>query len=247
MNLNEATEKAAAGDVEAMLELASYYSDRRQVNEAVEWADQAAALNHPAGMYRAAVLHHMRLSLILQGGKPFWSFLKDEAKAVQENAAVLVGLSRNHMLDLEEETYNRLLSVLLDGIYCEALACYMGDARDLPQAVHLLDGMDSPREKALCGVCRYELGQTDAAAELLKDALTNQEYFRKEKLPAEENVYTAAAMICAGAKRREGHLDLAIDLLFRGIDGVRNEELKNGLHRELARYKKKLFGGWKYA
>ena len=213
----------------------------------MEWADKAAALNNADGMYRAAVLHHLRLSLVLKGGKPFWGFLKEDARAAQKNAAVLIGLCKEKLIPLDDEVFSELLSVLKDSVYCEALACYMEVPQDYQQAAHLMDGFDSPREKALCGVCRFELGQEDEAGELLSAVLEDQAYAAAEKLPAEEAVYSIAAMICSCMKRLNGSPEKAMAVLSGGIGGIRDEALKTSLRKELGRYRRKLFGGWKYA
>ena len=77
--------------------------------------------------------------------------------------------------------------------------------------------------------------------------LEDQAYAAAEKLPAEEAVYSMAAMICSCMKRLSGSPEKAMAVLSRGIGGIRDEEMKVILQKELGRYRKKLLGGWNYA
>ncbi len=47
--------------------------------------------------------------------------------------------------------------------------------------------------------------------------------------------------------RVTGSLEKSVAALNKGIEGVSDEDLKASLVKELGRYKKKMFGGWKYA
>ena len=47
--------------------------------------------------------------------------------------------------------------------------------------------------------------------------------------------------------RVTGSLEKSVAALNKGIEGVSDEDLKTSLGKELGRYKKKMFGGWKYA
>ena len=248
MNIDEKIREANNGDTDAMIELVNHYAEALEWNEAIDWADKAAGAGNSNGMYKAACLHSLRMTSLLNGGMPFWSTMKEDAKAVQENAAVLLGSCREGYLTLEDKMYSYLLELLKDGIYCEAVTCYCDETHaDHAQAVHLLRNVETAREQALCGVCLFDLERYDEADNALTGVFMDASYVSESKAPAEQIIYAAAMHSLSIMTRVNGNLERSVAALGKGIDGVTDEDLKASLGKELGRYKKKMFGGWKYA
>lgn len=247
MTREELTAMAGAGNVDAILSLVKLCVDEQDWNNAIDWADKAAATGNVNGMYKAANLHAMRMHSMLGGGMPFWGLLQEDSKAVQENAAVLIGACRNGQIDLDDSTYSGLLDLLRDAIYCEAVVAYQCDDSDYAKGVQLLNGIDTPREQTLCGLCYFELSQHDDAMRVLNSVYNNTTYASAHKVPVEAAQYaTAMFALSVMTRMNTGNLDRAIAILNRGIEGTSDEEMKAPLRKELAKYQKKMFGGWKF-
>lgn len=247
MTRTELMNMAEAGNVDAVLELVKLCVDEQDWNNAIDWADKAAATGNVNGMYKAANLHSMRMNSILGGGMPFWGVLLEDSKAAQENAAVLIGACRNGQIDLDADTYSSLLTVLRDAIYCEAVVAYQSDSNDFERGIELLSSIETSREQVLCGLCYFELSKHDDAVRVLNSVYGDTTYARSKKIPVEEaNYATAMFALSVMTRMNTGNLDKAIMILNRGIEGITDEDMKAPLRKELARYQKKLFGGWKY-
>lgn len=93
MDINEIIQKANSGDVDAMMDLVSYYAEQQEWNEATDWADKAADAGNVNGMYKAVNLHSMRMHSLVALGM-LSGLMPDDARAVQKNAAVLIGACR---------------------------------------------------------------------------------------------------------------------------------------------------------
>ncbi len=247
MTREELTSLAESGNVDAIMALVKMCIDDKNWNDAIDWADKAAASGNVNGMYKAANLHGMRMHSLLDGGMPFWGLMLEDAKATQENAAVLIGACRNGQIDLDDSTYSGLLELLRDAVYCEAVVAYQSDENDYAKGVKLLGSIDTPREQTLCGLCYFELSQHDDAMRVLNSVYRNSTYAGAKKVPVEEAQYgTAMFALSVMTRMNTGDLEAAIAILNRGIDGVTDEDIKAPLRKELAKYQKKMFGGWKF-
>ncbi len=246
MNLEELITKANNGDVESMIELTMYYADKNEWNDAIDWADKAAETGDVNGMYKAAALHNLRMSSLLGAGVPFWTTMKEDAQAIQKNAAVLIGACRNGTIELEEKIYSTLLRELKDALYCEAVICYCDDSNDYERAIHLLKNVDSTREQTLCGLCYFELSRHDDAMRVLDSVYHDDTYLSESKYPCEQIVFSTAMFAFSVMTRMNGNLDKAVLILNHGIQGLENDDAKEQLRKELGRYQKKTFGGWKF-
>lgn len=247
MNTNEIIQKANSGDVDSMMELVSFYTEQKEWNEAIDWADKAAEAGNVNGMYKAANLHSLRMSSLLSGGMPFWGVMKEDAQAIQKNAGVLLSACRNGHIDLNEDTYSHLLSLFKEALYCEAVTWYSDDTNDYERAVHLIKDIDSTREQTLLGLCQFELSQHSEAIRILTTVYNDTAYVSAKKVPAEEAIYSTAMFALSVMTRMNGDLDKAVLILNRGIDGVTDIDMKTPLQKELGRYQKKMFGGWKFS
>ena len=247
MNPEELIAKANNNDAEAMIELTGYYADRQDWNEAIDWADKAADAGNSNGMYKAAALHNLRMSSLLKSGVPFWDLMKEDARAVQKNAGVLLAACRNGMINLEDKIFSNLLGMFREALYCEAVICYADNSNDYARALHLLKDVDTAREQTLCGLCYFELDQYEDAKRVLDTVYRDADYLSESKCFSEETIFSVAMLALSMLTRMDGNPDKAVMILNRTIEGLNDEDNKEQLCGELGKYQKKMFGGWKYA
>lgn len=116
MTKEELINKANNGDVAAMMQLINSYADDGDWNEATDWADKAAETGDVNAMYKPVNLHGMRMHALIAMGM-LSGLMPDDARAVQKNAAVLLGASKQGLINLNDEINSNLLSSLRDAIY----------------------------------------------------------------------------------------------------------------------------------
>lgn len=245
MNKEDLISKANSGDVDAMMQLVNIYIEEKDWNEAIDWADKAAETGDVNAMYKAVNLHSMRMHSLVALGM-LSGLMPDDARAVQNNAAVLLGACKKGLVDLNDDIYSHLLSALQDGMYYEAASCYYAEPSDYGRIVHLLKDVDQAREQFLCGYAFFELKQYDDAISKIDEAFQDEEYLNAKKNTVEEGIFATAAHTFSELERINGNLDKAVMALSRGVQGVTDEEMKTHLRNELGKYQKKMLGGWKY-
>lgn len=246
MMVDELIVKANEGEVESMKKLVDHFIDESDWNEATDWADKAAAAGSLDGAYKAAVLHELRLSTLLNGGMPYWTTIRADAKAARENAGILISLCMNSGLKLDDKEYSAMLDVFRSSLYGEAVACYFDGSDDHETIVRLLKDTDTTREQMLYGLCCFDMKQYNESKRVLSAVYQDNAYFTASMFPAEELVFSIAMLVYSGLVRAEGDLIRAVMILNRALDCIKDEDRKESLRKELAKYKKKMFGGWKY-
>lgn len=245
MSKEELITKAKAGDVDAMLQLISVLVNEEKFTDAMYWADKAAETGNMNAMYKAAHLHSLAMYAFKE--KKIWGVMSTEAQAAQKNAALLVGAHRRGSINLNDDVYSQMLSILRDGLYYEAAFCYMSEPSDYNRVIHLLKDLDTTRERFLCGYACFMVKQYDDAIEKLYAAYRDQAYLTSHKELIEETIFVDAMRTLSAIERAtNGNFEKAMQILNQAINGVSDEEGKAFLRKELARYQKKLFGGWKY-
>lgn len=248
MTKDELIARANLGDIDAMLKLIDTYIDEKEWNEAIGWADKASDLGNINGIYKAANLHYGLMYLYLSGRMHVWEIMKKHAQAVQRNVNILFSTHLEGHIDLNERTYAHLLSMLQEAVYCEAVTCYMDDDNsDYERVICLLKDADLTREQTLCGICYFELSQNEEAFRLFNMVYQDQAYNAAQKTPIEEAIYSIAMFSFSVVTRMNGDLDKAVMILKYAIEGLSDESAKDRLQKELGRYQKKMFGGWKFS
>lgn len=247
MDLEDIIEKAKIGDIESIIQLAEYYVDRQEWNEAIDWADKAAELNNTNGMYKSATLHNLRMISILKGGMPFWGLMLEDAKAIQKNAGILLAACQKGLIKLENNQYSYLLNLFKDALYCEAITFYFDENNiNYARVIHLLKESDSPRDQLLYGVCCHETNQHKEAFRVLNRIYADTAYIESSKAPIEQAIFSIAILILSEMTRTLGDMAKAVSILQQGINGLSDKDLKNRLKNELEKYRLTVFGKWKY-
>ena len=242
MEWTEILNSANSGDVDAMLQLANGYLERREINEAIKWADKAAEAGNVNGMYKAANLHSIRMTASKE--MAMWGLVYEDCKAVQNNSGILIQMVRNGKLDIEKDIYSSLVELFRDGLYCEALYWYLGEKQDARKASALLMDLNETRESILCAQCLFDQHEHDAAYKKLRMAAKDAAYANMDRV--DQAVYSLGMMTLAGMERENGEYELAMAILQQAIGKLNEDEFIQPLRNELGKYRKKLFGGWKY-
>ncbi len=236
MNKDVLLARANAGDTDAMVELIGPCMDDGEVTEAIDWADKAAEQGNTSAIWKAVFLHSMRMHALVDL-EMLSGVMRDDAKAVQENAAILIGARRKGLIELDNDMYSSLVSSLRDGIYFEAVSCYYTEPNDWNQVVHLLEAIDTAREQFLCGYAYFELNRTDDALKKWNAACQDGEYLTTEKKNAENGIFSFAMRAYSAVERIiNGDLDKAVMILNKAINGSSDGEMKEMLRKELGRY-----------
>ena len=239
--------KAQSGETEAILQLIECLAEERNWTEAIDWADKAADTYDPNGLYKAAVLHHLRLSSLIQGNAPMHHLMEEDAQAVQKYTDVLLAAGQAGLIELPTENTASLLKLRADACYDEALVCHVKENPDEDRVLNLLREAEGTKEMILFGLACYHTQLEERAREVLEKAYRDSAYAAADKAPAEQYIYAEAALTLAGLLRLNGQqMDQAVAVLNQGIRGVTGGQMKEALQIELAHYQKKLFGGWKY-
>ena len=248
MTKNELIDMANNGDVEAMLQLADIYVEEQDWNAATDWADKAAKTFDVDGLYKAAMLHDLRVSIFMRKGLPFWLALEDEIRAVKEDVGILIEFDNQGMLELDAAVCTNLRRMQREALYGEAIAAYYksDDESEHEKVVQLLKDANGSRERTLWGLCCFTTKRYDDAIHAWKVVCDDEAYTHAKKTPYEERCYAVAMVVFSELTRREGNIDKAVSILKNGITAVSDEGMKESLWTEVRKYQRSAFGGWKY-
>lgn len=245
MTKEELINRANTGDTDAMMQLIKLFSDERDWNEAIDWADKAAEAGIVGAIYKAVVLHGRRMHALVDMGMVS-GLMPDDAQAVKMNAALLLSIYQKGRLDLDDDTVSFLRDALRDGLYYEAVSCFFAKPCDYDRIISLLGDVEFTREQFLCGNAYYEKGQHNKAREKFNAALQDSGYIGSDKDTFDDCVFASSMDSFAAMERENGNMDQAVMLLNRAIDNCSTDEMKALLQKELGRYHRKMLGGWKY-
>lgn len=244
MDIREWIMNARNGDVEAMREMIDWYIAAEEWEEAISWADQAAETGDVNGLYKAAILHHQRMSS--GANQSAWSEVRGDSRAVQKYAGMLSAMNGDGRLALNRGLQEVLREILCDALYCEALALYYEDA-DHEKAMERVKASDSTRERLLCGICLFELNGHREAIRKLRSAVNDSAYAIPETEIAEQRVWVRAVFVLSIMERMEmDSCERAVAALQQGIRKLPCEEIAKPLKAEMNRYRQTEFGNWKY-
>lgn len=253
-DIHETLRAAESGDTGAMLELSEYYflAEPSDIENAQKWADAAAEAGVVGGYLISMRLH----ALTARAGEAmkFCELAIDEWRIVLSRAERLTQALREG-LKLSEEQRRGVFGALDDARYGIARSeFYKSDASEAAcgEIIASLRDVQTAKARMLCGVCSAHRGEYPAAYRFISEALRDGDYAASQKEIGEEGIYTEAVADLAAFYRAgmpgvvERDLDAAVRTLTNGCKTVRDEDLLGHLRSELARYQKKLFGGYKY-
>lgn len=254
MNLDQLKQEAKMGCAPSALQLVEYYYSQ-DTEEAIKWANLAAEEKHVCGAYWMALCLRKQIR-----------FLEPADETVEEKTreyyfwsqrAYTLYLNNAHGSD---ELHRKQLRVLCeDAVFVRANRLYLD--REYRNAVLLLKRETSYRCGLLLGLCLLEHYRKDRNAveeDLIAACECLSEIGRVASMTTavdseEERVYTLSALWYSKFRRQgfypEGEkpgVKEAYGILRATRAVVRNEELQKMLDDEMAHYRKRFLGRYKY-
>ncbi len=233
---------AAAGDAEAMLEVVNQYIAAENWDEAICWADRAAETGDADALYKAAILHHLRMEDAANSGD--WPAVRADSRAAQKHAGTLSRMMAKGSLDVSAGLRAVIRDTIRDALYGEALAFFQMDA-DYGKAADMLRPMDTTRERLLYGLCLFEMNCHHEAIRQLRSAVEDGAYSMQPGQTAEQRVWSRAVFVLSIMERMEAdNCRRAAAVLQQGIRKVHSDEMARPLKAELNRYHQTAQGKW---
>lgn len=237
--------KAAEGDMSAVLALSTHYYNQENYTEALHWAEQAAQAGNPNGMVHAILLHS--IFLMNAQDQREWAILADESATVRRYCTELL---RIHEEATDFRLFDNIASDIRDALanarYHGAMATFYLDNADEREGLRLLEGMDSPRENFMRALLRLSLDEPDWSVEEVVACVADEAYAATSKTHAEEGIFCMAVVIASQYHQKAGDLNQAVTLLKKRLAHVVHQDMADVIRQELALYRRRLFGGWKY-
>lgn len=254
MDLNELMEYANAGNTEAMVEAAKICVQQNDYNGGIEWADKAAAAGDVSGCFWGILVHKIRMLRSKDMG--LWSLMEEDCQKIQDYAGTIFDESDSGKITLSEQQMDIICDAVNKAVYCEALYEYVTNT-DSPNNARIIELLECQWQSSneacvLYGESCFNAKHYSEAFAALSRIANNDEYCKRQKDTAEEVLYSCA-MYSLAEMYRGGingvvtqDMSVAIEVLNTAIRGIYHEETRQGIRNELSRYKKTLFGGWKY-
>lgn len=251
-DLDRLIQAAESGDIQAMATLIQHYFSQKDIPEAKKWAERAVEAGSVVGYYYSMVIHGLEMSVgyLLRR----WDELLKNADIVVSRADVLLNAQREGTISLEDSDLNTVISTRNDGLYGGAYAIWAGKMSGdyFQRVIDRLDGVDTMNALTLLGLCCFRKGNVERAFPILKKVYEDKEYRGKKESFFHEAVYVEA-MHSLSEIYRLGHprlvsidLNKAVEILTTVVNCIEDEDLRGVLQRELNKYHKKLFGGYRY-
>ena len=252
MTLEEAKKLADNGDVQAMLALAKFYDQQNDDDEEAcdlakhYWCCAAEAGDLTAIRVLAESSRAVAKAMMALPGN-FSHSLPCFEDAYKWNKALFELCNR---LNVQGEAAEYTLEFYLDAIVWLSAAYNMDD--NYAEIKRITDGVDHPVAKAIHGLALNELANTNAeitaAFDLLKNAMHPSFWDKKYATPDTLEVLqaTVGMALSTGYRVYYNNLEAAYNVLATMLEHLKDVDLRGVVQKHIARYKKTLFGGYKY-
>lgn len=251
MTLEEAKKLADNGNVQAMLALAKFYDQQDDDEESGDLAKHyyccAAEAGDPTAIRVLAQSSHTTAKAMMALSGSFSHLIPCFEDAHKWTKALFEYCNQ---LNIQGEAAEYAFEFYLDAIVWLSAAYNMDD--NYAEIKRITDGIDHPVAKAIRGMALHELANTNAeiatAFDLLKNAMHPSFWDKKYSDPDTLEVLqvTVGMMLSAGYRVYHNNLDAAYNVLTTMLGHVKDSDLREVLQKDLARYKKTLFDGFKY-
>lgn len=252
MTIEEARLQANQGDIGAMCSLGDYYRQKQDFEEAAKWYDMGAQRDVVYAAHMAVKVHSIIAISALQIVNKVeygWAFARDDTKAAFDASVREMTLLRDKVPGYETVDPDEAYSDFVDNAYRFALCSYEMGENAL--AIRTVDGSEKPEARVLYGQALFESDPTDENFVIAFDGVKCLEGI--EFGDAEEELY-ARAVFLLSMMYREGvpergvapNAEKAVTLLTKASGRLKDQKFKSIIDKELSRYKKKMFGGYKY-
>lgn len=251
MTLEELKRLAEQGDTGAMIEIADRLYDKNsyeKIEEATSWELRAAEAGNLAGIMRSIT------GCTLLAGINLLPTIKDWKDALYYAQQTLhwSDVALKEIL-LDQDDLKMVTDSRNDCQYYCGVCHYFLDNYD--EAIRSLNGLQQPRAYVLYGVSMYQSSARDhlkTAYQVLSKVERDVAYITSEKEHYEDAILSFAAYELSSFYRLgvpgvvKPDLDHGVAVMNFILSNLKYDSSKPLLQKELAKYKKKLLGGYKY-
>ena len=252
MTLEEAKKLADNGDVQAMLALAKFYDQQDDDDEeAYDLAKHYWSCAAEAGDLTAigvlAESSHTGAKAVMALPGNFSHLLPYFEDAYKWNKALF---ELCNQLNIQGEAAEHAFEFYLDTIVWLSAAYNMDD--NYAEIKRITDSVDHPVAKAIHGLALHELANTNAeiatAFDFLKNAMHPSFWDEKYATPDTLEVLqaTVGMALSTGYRVYYNNLEAAYNVLAMMLGHLKDADLREVVQKHISRYKKTLFGGYKY-
>ena len=253
MTLEEAKIRAEYGDTNAMMALAKHYFKDADNDKSYELAcmyqERAAEAGDPNALTQLAqssqLVAKAALQFLEQCGNSE-TITHDLENALKWTSKLLHNIQNNN---IHGEAEQFAFEVYLDSIYwLSAVYCleenYVG-------ILHITKGISSPIAQALHGLALFQLSKTNAEMNQsfaylknILDPIVWSDKFGTTQTLELLRVETGLALSQMHLNYKDA--DSAYNTLSTMLQNTKDFELRNTIQKNMSRYRKTLFGGYKY-
>ncbi|MBR3816479.1 MAG: hypothetical protein IKJ27_07115 [Clostridia bacterium] len=249
-NLNELITLADKGDLKAIIDIAQYYVDNNKMVDALDWWKRAYHLGHISSI--TVICHIQKLCAIAVIDMAGLKSAEDELKELYQWTKLQQKHLKNGEISIKEDS-----SVLEFASYKLATIYY--SQNNYKQVFSLSDDLNlSLRSQLLLGNTYFKNELYSAAYNLLAKLENNSTYAQKIKEIKDRDdyeifSYCVATHYLAGIYRIglpsihiSSDLNKSHSILSFALPYVSDSAYSEVITEELAKFQKKLFGGYKY-
>lgn len=253
MTLEELKRLAEQGDTGAMIEIADRIYDKNsydKIVESVSWDLRAAEAGSLAGIMRSITGCTLIAVIDLLPDIKDWK----EALYYSQQTLRWCDVARKE-IQLDQDDLKMVTDSRNDcRYYCGVCHYYL---KNYDEAARVLYGLQQPRAYVLYGVCMFQQGANDydkrkTAYQVLSNVEKDVAYITSKKEYYEDSILSYAAFMLSAFYRiglpgiLNSDLEHGVNIMTFVLSNLEYDVAKPLLQKELAKYKKKLLGGYKY-
>ena len=244
-------EMAYNGNIEAMQNLVEAYKKNGDEANANKWETILASTKYAHFSIMSFSMSKLTAYAAYKGD--MLDEAQEEWNKIREGAIEIIGLYNDKKIFIDAETYDGLIGDCLEASY--GLAVIAATRDDNYEMVYdLLDGFVEGYTKGqtLLGVACFAIAKYSEALNHLRTVYSDREYAIGDKDLTDEYMYVRGMYFLAGIYREglpgivTADYEAAVDILMDTIEVTKEADYREFLITELNKYKKKLFGGYKY-
>ncbi len=250
MTLEELRQAAEGGDMDAMIKLGDTLYEMQRTGSvpegfggALEWYTRAAENGSLVGVIKAMMFHDN--IVVTAKARNYWKLVKESGEESLKYASVALAVT-----NLAAKYRTMAHEIANNARYHLALAYFFQDD-DMDTCISCLREMDSqepPIANILLGICLLRTNCVDEAYHYLSPLRGRRnQILPRPAAPAEESLVGLAFFYLSVIYRTvKNDLETAHSVLEEGLQSVEDQDGQELLREDLARYRKGLFGGYRY-
>lgn len=252
MTLEEAKALAEQGDVDAMMALASYYSEEGDAEEAFRYYELAAECGNFMAILKVTEVANMsanlQMTMLEKAGICAPEFEEDLKKAYDWTTK-LVDSAKT--LDDPSKVATNVHDIMMEAL--SRLAAMYNVRKNYKDLASLTKGIDDPYAQVVYGFALFQLSENEREFKegfnLLKN-LENSACWKddfQKNLPERGLLVIMAVSLSCLYRTVDNDIDSAYRVLEKALGYLTDDSAKEDIENEMStHYRKKLFGGYAY-